>query len=62
LATAAEEEIRFDRDFDLMSSQRCIAMVKSIQKSWEAESVRRIKQAVMQAAPHQLELYVRKDP
>ena len=57
--TAAAQELVFDRDIEQLSEKECKRQVKDSVAEWREERRHRLKQAVLRAAPHQLELYIK---
>jgi hypothetical protein len=56
---AATQTLTFARDKDALSEADCSKQLKELLESWEVEETRRLREAVQQAAPHQLELYLK---
>lgn len=51
----------FDRDFEQLSEEECKRQVKESVAEWNEERRQPLKKAVLRAAPHQLDLYVKPD-
>jgi membrane peptidoglycan carboxypeptidase len=57
-ADAEKQKIIFARDLQTLSEAVCLQQLKELLDAWDAEQTRRLKDAILQAAPHQLEMYL----
>ena len=57
---AKAQKIVFARDFEQLSESDCKARIKEGNKAWTRAYLKRLKQAVLRAAPHQLRMYLKK--
>lgn len=58
LAAAEQEQLVFARDTSSLSEASCRRSIDELREAWVEEHRRRLKEAVIQAAPHQLPLYL----
>ncbi|PIE18536.1 MAG: hypothetical protein CSA65_04420 [Proteobacteria bacterium] len=62
MAEAKKQQLVFNRDLTTLSERDCRNQVKAARKAWRAAYVKRIKDAVLRAAPDKIELYTPKEP
>lgn len=58
MEAAEKQEIVFNRDMVALTERDCKKQVKDNKKAWREEYIRRLREAVMAAAPHQVSRYV----
>jgi hypothetical protein len=59
LTAAADQQVVFDRNLDDLSQKECAEQVKDLVESWRDENRDRLKNAILQAAPHQVDMYIK---
>jgi hypothetical protein len=58
LAAAQEEKIVFVRDKEALPEADCERQLKELLEASQEEDRRRLREAVLEAAPHQLEMFL----
>jgi hypothetical protein len=61
-AQSEAEKLNFVRPDDTVTEKECKDQIQELLKSWEEEATRRLKTAILAAAPHQLELFIKGPP
>ena len=56
---AANQQLAFVRDLEALSEADCKRMVKDLVEQWREERRLRLRSAILQSAPHQLELHIK---
>jgi membrane peptidoglycan carboxypeptidase len=59
LAAVENERLVFARDLDELSEKDCTRQLKELLDDWGKENIRRLKDAILRAAPHQVDLHVK---
>jgi hypothetical protein len=55
---ALEQQLTFARDLEMLSVEECNRQREELLDAWHEEGIRRLREAVLSAAPHQLEMHV----
>ncbi|MCK5796403.1 MAG: transglycosylase domain-containing protein [Deltaproteobacteria bacterium] len=58
MEAAEKQQIIFNRDLAALSERDCKKEIKTLRKAWREAYLQRLKDAVLRAAPHQVDLYV----
>jgi hypothetical protein len=58
MAEAESQSLTFNRDLEALSEKDCLEELKELLESWDEENVRRLREAVLRSAPHQVDLFV----
>lgn len=62
MAELAGQSLTFNRNMEELPEEDCVEQVKELTEGWLEERERRLRDAILQAAPHQVELFLPKEP
>ena len=59
---AEGQALTFNRDLEALSEKDCREDIKDLLESWDEENIRRLRNAVLRSAPHQVDQFVPREP